>query len=148
MAVSAAEDFDSDYALTVYGLYEGLNSSQINSVTQTGDGYKYQGAGLAYGDWLSFVGTETRYVSVAYYAYDAQLMAKMARALSTRANDTYARKAESYEQLYEAIRAEFRTRYITPTVKQTSQTAYLLALRFTSASSGRESSIPPSLALV
>ena len=98
--------------------------------TQTGDGYKYQGAGLAYGDWLSFVGTETRYVSVAYYAYDAQLMAKMARALSTRANDTYARKAESYEKLYEAIRAEFRTRYITPTVKQTSQTAYLLALQF------------------
>ncbi len=98
--------------------------------TQTGDGYKYQGAGLAYGDWLSFAPTETRYVSVAYYAYDAQLMAKMARALSTSENDTYARKAANYETLYNNIRNEFRSRYITPTVKQTSQTAFLLALDF------------------
>ncbi len=106
--------------------------------TQTGDGYKYQGAGLAYGDWLSFVNTETRYVSVAYYAYDAQLMAKMARALSTSNNDTYATKAKSYERLYENIRSEFRTRYISPTIRQTSQTAYLLALQFNLLSSDAE----------
>ncbi|MBO4641980.1 MAG: family 78 glycoside hydrolase catalytic domain [Bacteroidaceae bacterium] len=106
--------------------------------TQTGDGYKYQGAGLAYGDWLSFVNTETRYVSVAYYAYDAQLMAKMARALSTSNNDSYATKAKAYDRLYENIRSEFRTRYITPTIRQTSQTAYLLALQFNLLSSDAE----------
>lgn len=56
MAVSAAEDFDSDYALTVYGLYEGLNSSQINSVTQTGDGYIWAGSysGLYRYDGMKF----------------------------------------------------------------------------------------------
>lgn len=98
--------------------------------TQTGDGYKYQGAGLAYGDWLAFASTETRYVAVAYYAYDAQLMAKMSRVLSEREGDAYDRRAAHYEQLYEQIKEEFHTRYLTPSPKQTSQTAYLLALQF------------------
>ena len=106
--------------------------------TQTGDGYQYQGAGLAYGDWLSFVGTETRYVSVAYYAYDAQLMAKMARALSNSPTDTYANKANAYEKLYKNIQTEFHSRYIYPTVRQTSQTAFLLALQFNLLSNASE----------
>ena len=123
----------------MYGDKEALRENYMNWLaTQTGDGYKYQGAGLAYGDWLSFVNTETRYVSVAYYAYDAQLMAKMARALSTSNNDSYATKAKAYDRLYENIRSEFRTRYITPTIRQTSQTAYLLALQFNLLSSDAE----------
>ena len=98
--------------------------------SQTGEGYQYQGAGTAYGDWLAFAGTDSRYISVAYYAYDAQLMAKMARALSTADNDTYARKADRYERLFNNIKAEFRKRYITPVIRQTTQTAYLMALQF------------------
>ena len=98
--------------------------------TQTFDGYKYNGPGTTWGDWLAFASTDTRYICVAYYALDAQLMARMAQALSTRENDNYSRKARQYQTLYENIKAEFRTRYITPTVRQTSQTAYLMALAY------------------
>lgn len=98
--------------------------------TQQFDGYKYNGGGLTWGDWLSFVTTDTRYIAVAYYAYVTQLMATMSRALSTGANDTYARKAVQYDELFENIKTEFRSRYITPAVKQTTQTAYLMALQF------------------
>jgi len=98
---------------------------------QTGDGYKYQGAGTAYGDWVSFVPTDSRYVSVCYYAYDAQLMAKMSRVMSTAPGDEYALKAMKYEQLFEAIKAEFATRYLSDGVPtQHTQTGYLLALKF------------------
>ena len=98
--------------------------------TQQFDGYKYNGGGLTWGDWLSFVNTDTRYIAVAYYAYTAQLMAKMSRALSETDNDTYALKAQQYDQLYANIKAEFRSRYITPTIRQNTQTAYLMALDF------------------
>ena len=97
--------------------------------TQVFDGYKYNGGGLTWGDWLSFVTTDTRYIAVAYYAYVAQLMSKMSKALSENDNDAYSRKSEQYEQLYENIKAEFRKRYLVP-VRQTTQTAYLMALDF------------------
>lgn len=97
--------------------------------SQASDGYKYQGAATHYGDWLSYVPTDKRYISVAYYAYDAQLMAKMARILSED-DKSYAEKAEAYEKLYQNIKNEFRSRYITPGLKETSQTALLLALQF------------------
>ena len=98
--------------------------------TQTEGEFKYVGAATNYGDWLSYVETDKRYVSVAYYALDALLMAKMARALSPLPVGIYARKATAYEALFKNIRDEFRARYLTPVVKQTSQTAYLLALQF------------------
>ena len=99
--------------------------------TQTEDGYKYVGGATNYGDWVSYVPTDKRYVSVAYYAYDALLMAKICRVLSPSPNiGTYARKAADYETLYKNICDEFHSRYMTPTVKETSQTAYLLALQF------------------
>ncbi|MBQ6186858.1 MAG: family 78 glycoside hydrolase catalytic domain [Prevotella sp.] len=98
--------------------------------TQKFDGYSYNGGGLTWGDWLSFVNTDTRYIAVAYYAYTAQMMAKMSLALSERSNDSYSRKAKRYEQLYENIKEEFRGRYITPTIRQNTQTAYLMALQF------------------
>ena len=99
--------------------------------TQTEDGYKYVGGATNYGDWVSYVPTDKRYVSVAYYAYDALLMAKICRTLSPSPNiGTYARKAAAYETLFKNICDEFRSRYLTPTVKETSQTALLLALQF------------------
>ena len=97
---------------------------------QTGDGYKYNGALTTYGDWLSYAATDSRYISVAYYAYDAQIMEKVCNALSQSPNDSYARKAKSYATLFQNIKAEFRSRYITPTLKAESQTAYLLALEY------------------
>ncbi|MCR5626801.1 MAG: response regulator [Lachnospiraceae bacterium] len=37
-------DFNSDFVSTIYGVNDGLNSVEINSVTQTGDGYMWAGA--------------------------------------------------------------------------------------------------------
>ena len=97
---------------------------------QVFDGYNYNGGGLEWGDWLSFVSTDTRYIAVAYYAYVTQLMAKMSRALSENESDAYAQKAAQYDELFQNIKAEFRKRYITPTVRQTTQTALLMAMQF------------------
>ena len=98
---------------------------------QSGEGYKYQGSGTAFGDWLSFAPTDSRYISVAYYACDAFLMSKMARVLSVSSVDEYSQKAKKYERLFEAIKTEFQDRYFRDGVPiQQSQTAYLLALKF------------------
>lgn len=97
---------------------------------QTGDG-QYQGASTTYGDWLSFVQTDSRYVSMAYYAYDAQLMVKMAQALSTSETDAFAQKAKDYQLLFNQIRTAFINRYFYDgTPHQNSQTALLMALRY------------------
>lgn len=98
---------------------------------QTGDGYLYNGAGTTFGDWLAFVNTDSRYVSVCYYAYDVRLMEKMSRALSREEGDVYDRKAKKYADLFEKIRTEFKRRYTSGGVPtQTTQTGYLLALKF------------------
>ena len=97
---------------------------------QTGEGYLYNGALTTYGDWLAYQTTDNRYVSVAYYAYDAQLMAKTCRALSESEDDSYAQKAAKYEELFQNIKAEFRSRYIKPTVRQNTQTAVLMAMEY------------------
>ncbi|MGN1256736.1 MAG: family 78 glycoside hydrolase catalytic domain, partial [Bacteroidaceae bacterium] len=99
-----------------------------------GDGtYKYNGGGTDYGDWVSYAATDSRYCSVCYYAYDAQLMAKMAKVLSTTDGDKYAEKAKEYENLFEAIKTEWQKRYTTsstglPNIK--TQCAYLMALKY------------------
>ncbi len=100
--------------------------------TQSGGGYKYNGGGTAHGDWLSFANTDSRMVSVAYYAYDALLMSKMAQLLSSSDNDSYAQDAEAYAQLYDNIRNEFNNRYCASTgyLRQQTQTGYLLMLQF------------------
>lgn len=98
---------------------------------QTGDGYLYNGAGTTFGDWLAFVNTDSRYVSVCYYAYDAALMAKMSRALSKSDRDIYAQKAKKYETLFNNIKTEFGRRYLSGGIPtQRTQTGYLLALKF------------------
>ncbi len=101
--------------------------------TKTQDGYKYNGGETTYGDWVAYVNTDSRFCSVSYYALDAQLMAKMAHALSTAENDIYAQKALKYEQLFENIKAEWQTRYTVaasgvPNIK--TQCAYLMALHY------------------
>lgn len=98
---------------------------------QQGDGYKYNGAGTNYGDWLSYEDTERRFVSVCYYAYTAQLMAKVSEALKTSHCDAYDLKAKAYRDLAQEIKKEFQTRYVDTDgdLKQKSQTAYLLALK-------------------
>lgn len=111
--------------------YESMEKYMDWMAAQAGDGYKYQGAGTNYGDWVSFVPTDSRYVSVCYYAYDALLMNKMSQVLSKAPGDEFAIKAAEYEQLYNNIKAEFATRYISNRLpKQHTQTGYLLALRF------------------
>ena len=126
---------------TIYLMYDNKKILQDNYASmekymeflsrQKGDGYNYNGAGTNYGDWLSYEDTERRYVSVCYYAYTAQLMAKISEALKTDDCDAYASKAKAYRKLAQEIKKEFQTRYIDADgdLKQKSQTAYLLALK-------------------
>ena len=99
--------------------------------SQSSDGYKYDGAGTAYGDWLSFEKTDPRYVSVAYYAYDAKLMARMSRVLSTAPGDRYDLAAKKYDRLFDDIKTEYQRRFMPDGVLPSpSQTQCLLALQF------------------
>ncbi|MEH7097689.1 family 78 glycoside hydrolase catalytic domain [Neobacillus vireti] len=79
---------------------------------KTGD--TYRGPGSLYGDWLSFQrpdvnaisGANQNLISDAYYAYDAKLMAQMARAMG------YTEDAEKYEALFTNIKKAFIKNYI------------------------------------
>ena len=101
--------------------------------TKTEGSYKYNGGETTYGDWVAYVNTDSRYCSVCYYALDAQLMAKMARVLSTSETDSYAQKAKKYDELFQNIKAEWQTRYAiasTGVPKIQTQCAYLMALHY------------------
>lgn len=99
---------------------------------QAGGGYLYNGAGAdSYGDWVSFEYTDRRYVSVAYYAYMADIMSRMASVLSEDSSDIYASKAEKYATLFGNIKKEFAQRYLdNGRLTIETQCALLLALRF------------------
>lgn len=107
---------------TIYLMYDNKKILQDNYASmekymeflshQKGDGYNYNGAGTNYGDWLSYEDTERRFVSVCYYAYTAQLMAKISEALKTDDCDAYAAKAKAYRNLAQEIKEEFQTRYV------------------------------------
>lgn len=126
---------------TIYLMYDNKGILQDNYASmekymeflsrQQGDGYNYNGGETYYGDWLSYEDTERRYVSVCYYAYTAQLMAKISEALKAAPCDAYDMKAKAYRDLAQEIKKEFQTRYVEPDgdLKQKSQTAYLLALK-------------------
>lgn len=111
--------------------YESMEKYMGFLANQKGDGYEYNGAGTNYGDWVAFESTDSRYVSVCYYAYAAQLMEKISLAMSTSPDDEYAVKAEEYKNLYGKIKEEFQKRYTQPSglLRLTSQTSYLLALK-------------------
>ena len=98
-----------------------------------GDGqYKYNGAGTSTGDWLSYENTDARYVCVCHYANVAQLMSKIAGALSQSPADAYHADSLKYAELYDNIRAEWQTRYLDGNGQLTisTQTSYLMALKF------------------
>lgn len=95
--------------------------------------WKYNGAEARYGDWVSYAATDSRFCSVCYYALVAQLMSKMARALSSGETDTYATKAKKYDELFSEIKAEWQRRYTnasTGVPNISSQCAYLMALKY------------------
>ena len=126
---------------TVYLMYGNIGILEENFASmekymsylagRAGDGYLYNGGGTAYGDWVAPEGTDSRYVSVCFYAYAALLMEKISKAMSKAEGDTYSAKASSYKTLYGNIKNEFQTRYVNAngTLKHSSQTAYLLALK-------------------
>ncbi len=100
--------------------------------TKAGGGYQYNGSDPIHGDWVAYVTTEGRYISVCYYAYAADLMARTCRALSEQEGDVYSQKAEQYEQLFENIRTEWQGRYLSPSKvpTQATQCGLLMALHY------------------
>ena len=80
-----------------------------------------------FGDWLS-IGADTPkdVLATAYYAYDASLMARMARATNR------VLEADKYDALFEHIKSAFNTAFVSNDgqVKGQTQTSYILALRF------------------
>jgi len=80
-----------------------------------------------FGDWLSIsADTPKEVLATAYYAYDASLMAQMARAIG------HTGEAAQYDALFARIKAAFQSAYVSPDgrVKGDTQTCYVLALRF------------------
>ncbi len=84
------------------------------------------GPHAVYGDWLAYEPTDSRYISVAYYAYDARLMAAMSKAIGKQG------RAAHYDKVYADVREHFRTLYCDPegnlNPEFRTQTGYLLAL--------------------
>lgn len=111
--------------------YESMTAYMNWLSTLGSDGYNYNGAGTGMGDWLAYVTTDARYVSVCYYAYVARLMTQIAGALSSTQTDNYALDSLAYSELYEQIRNEFQDRYIASDglLNIATQTSYLLALK-------------------
>ncbi|MBQ8358079.1 MAG: family 78 glycoside hydrolase catalytic domain [Clostridia bacterium] len=78
-----------------------------------------------YGDWLAYEETPEPYICLSYYAYDALLMSKMAKAIGR------SDRVVHYTALYHEIKTEFNSRYVeNGTLTITTQTACLLALHF------------------
>ena len=80
-----------------------------------------------FGDWLSIgANTDKELLATAYYAHDADLMARMARATNRRA------EAQTYDALFAKIKVAFNAAYVSADgqLKGDTQTAYLLALHF------------------
>jgi alpha-L-rhamnosidase len=78
-----------------------------------------------FGDWVPANSeTDKNLIATAYWAYDAQLMARMAHALGKTAD------AQKYQELFQGIRAAFQKRFVQPDGKiaNGSQTCYVLAL--------------------
>ena len=100
----------------------------MDFLARFGDGL---GGRTFYGDWLAYEPTEKPYIALAYYAYDAHLMAKYSRILSAKAGDFYALRAAHYEELFRHLSAVFTEKYVREEhLTETSQTAYVLALHF------------------
>lgn len=80
-----------------------------------------------YGDWLSTnAETPKDLIGTAFFAHDADLMARIADVLGNKTD------AEKYRQLFENIREAFQKRFLTADglLMGQTQTAYVLALQF------------------
>ena len=96
------------------------------------DRFTHSGASPTYGDWLAFEETDKRFMSVAYFAYIADLMRRTASVLSSDAEDVYATDAKEFATLFNDIKKEFQEHYLKADGKLSiqTQTAYLAALKF------------------
>ncbi|OYX80422.1 MAG: alpha-rhamnosidase, partial [Flavobacteriales bacterium 32-34-25] len=117
--------------------YSAMSSYMNFLASRSDDKFLYNGGGTRYGDWLAYQETDKRYISVVYYAYDALLMASMAKVLDKTAD------VEKYNQLFQNIKAEFNKRYVIEkgTLNQDTQTAYLYALKLNLFNSTEETQI-------
>lgn len=81
-----------------------------------------------YGDWLNVNATTPKeIVSTAYYAYDAHLMSKMAKAIGKTTD------ADKYQQLHKNIAKAFNREFVNETtgkIRGDTQCDYVLALAF------------------
>src|SRR5438445_430890 len=82
---------------------------------------------MNYGDWLEWNSTTPKdVISTAWFAYDAHLMQKMARAIGNLED------AKFYRELHKNISLAFNTAFVdqkTALIKGDTQTAYILALQ-------------------
>ncbi|RYX85264.1 alfa-L-rhamnosidase [bacterium] len=91
------------------------------------DGIWRQRRGNDFGDWLSIgANTPKDVLATGYYAYDASLMAKMARATGRTA------EAAKYDALFQHIKTAFNREFVTGDgqIKGQTQTSYLVGLKF------------------
>ena len=78
-----------------------------------------------YNDWLAYEETPGEYLCLAYYAYDALLMSKMAKAIGKRDRAAY------YAELYEKLKVDFNAKYVeNGMLTVVTQTSCLVALNF------------------
>ncbi|NQZ90519.1 MAG: family 78 glycoside hydrolase catalytic domain [Colwellia sp.] len=107
-------------------LWDGMQHFMQYLADQAGDDYIRPGAGPNYGDWLSLDATKTSddFLATAYYAYDAQLMVKMAQAIGKD------KEAAHYQDVFEKVRAAFLAKFLASDGKLGShtQTGYTMAL--------------------
>jgi alpha-L-rhamnosidase len=105
----------------------------IKRADEASGGKRLWTTGFHFGDWLALDGddpsspmggTETAFISSAYYSYSSMLVAKAARVLG---KDEI---AQEYEKLSNEVRAAIQAEYITSTgrLALSTQTAYVVAL--------------------
>lgn len=107
-------------------MYEGMQEFMLFQEEASVD-YLRPGAGKNWGDWLAVNETTSHdFIASAYYGYDAQLMAQMARAIGKEED------AIKYENDFNNIKDAFSKKYILPDGRTTedSMTTYALALYF------------------
>lgn len=107
-------------------MYEGMQEFMLFQEEASVD-YLRPGAGKNWGDWLAVNETTSHdFIASAYYGYDAQLMAQMARAIGKEED------AIKYQNDFNNIKDAFSKKYILPDGRTTedSMTTYALALYF------------------
>lgn len=78
-----------------------------------------------YNDWLAYEKTHGAILCLSYYAYDALLMSKMAKAIGKRDRAAY------YAELYAKLKADFNEKFVADgMLTEVTQTTCLLSLRF------------------